>query len=362
MNSRERVINTLERKTADRIAIDMWATGETYRNLQAHLNLNTKEDVDNYLDIDMRWIVPDYKEPRKQYSDGTFEDHWGRRYKKVCYGSGSYDELCGFPLADARTAADVENKDWPKIELWDFDGMVEKINRIDEVQQRWIGTGESSIFERTWAQFGLERFLCDLAMNPEIPCRAMDIINELYIEHTLRTLRTCQGRIDMIYTADDVGTQNGMMLSPDMWRTYIKPRQKYFNESIRKEFPGIKIFYHCCGSIREIIEDLIDIGVDILNPIQPKAKNMDARELKALYADKLTFHGGFDTQDILPNATLEQIREETRQLINILGNNGGYILAPPHSIQPDVPVEKILVLYDEAKTISYECKEHEYAT
>ena len=351
MNSRERVRNILELKSVDRIPFDIWATSETYDRLRSHLNLKTRSEVDDCLDIDMRWIVPDYKEQVKHYDDGTFQDKWGVRYRTVGYDSGSYDEICEHPLKDANAISEIESKTWPQIDLWDYEGMLKKTEQIDAIQPRWIGTGESSIFERSWAQVGLERFLCDLAINPEIPCRIMDIINEIYIEHTLRTLRVCNGRIDMIYTADDVGTQNGMLLSPAMWREFVKPRQKYFNAAIKKEFPEITIFYHCCGSIREIIDDLIEIGVDILNPIQPKAKNMDGASLKTLYGKKVAFHGGVDTQDILPHGQPSEIRQEVQRLIRVLGRSGGYILAPAHSIQPDVPVDNILALYDETKRI-----------
>ena len=184
---------------------------------------------------------------------------------------------------------------------------------------------------------------------PQFACRIMDKIAEFQIEDILRTLEVASGRIDMVYISDDLGGQNGMILSPQIWRKYIRPREERIIKAIKNNHSDVKIIYHSCGSITPVIPDLIKIGVDILNPLQLGAKNMDPVKLKQEYGDKLCFHGGMDIQYILPYGTEREIRAEVNRLIDILGEQGGYILAPSESIQPDASPQNILAMYDTAK-------------
>ena len=135
-----------------------------------------------------------------------------------------------------------------------------------------------------------------------------------------------------------------MLLSPALWRQMIKPLQKRFNDAIRAEFPGVVFHYHSCGSIVPVIDDLIEIGVDILNPIQPLAAGMDADSLARRWGDRLCFCGGLDIQRLLPRGTPDEVFRECVRLIRTLGKNGGYILAPAHAVQVDTPVENILAM------------------
>jgi uroporphyrinogen-III decarboxylase len=151
---------------------------------------------------------------------------------------------------------------------------------------------------------------------------------------------------DMIWAGDDFGGQNGMIIAPETWRQRFKPRIKFMFESFRKINPNIKIAWHSCGSILPIIPDFIDIGLDILNPIQPLAKDMDYRLLKERFGRDLIFFGGIDVQQLLPFGTPEQIKEAVRERIKILGANGGYIVGPAHNIQDDTPIENVLAFFD----------------
>jgi uroporphyrinogen decarboxylase len=145
---------------------------------------------------------------------------------------------------------------------------------------------------------------------------------------------------------DDFGTQNGMLMSPELWRQIFKPRQEKFIRAVKETCPGIKIFYHCCGSIVPIIGDLIEIGVDVLNPIQVRAKDMNPLTLKKRFGRNLSFHGVIDVQELLPNANVDDLVKEINELVAVLGKDGGYILAPTHNIQVDTPPENVLAMYD----------------
>ncbi len=193
---------------------------------------------------------------------------------------------------------------------------------------------------------GFDEFLLDLAIAPERAAAVMDRVQAYLMERTRRILEAGRGLIDMIEYNDDVGGQNGLLISPAAWRQHLKPRMAEF---IRLCKPyGVAVRYHSCGGIRPIIPDLIEIGVDVLNPVQTTARGMDAEGLKRDFGDRLSFNGGIDTQGLLPHATADEVRRETRRLIDTLGRDGGLILAPSHVYQADVPVENVVAVYEVA--------------
>ena len=175
-----------------------------------------------------------------------------------------------------------------------------------------------------------------------ISCHAM----EFYKQRAMRALEAADGQIDIIGSGGDIGTQRGMMLSPDLWRKHIKPYSKQLIRTFKDM--GLTTFYHSCGSIVPVIDDFIEMGLDILDPIQPLAAGMSAEELKPRFGDRLTFHGGIDEQELLPRSTPAEVCSEVRRLIQILGKGGGYIACSAHAIQPDTPVENIVALYEAA--------------
>ena len=344
MTSRERVREAITHRAVDRTPRDIWAEPGVFTRLEEYFGVGTEEDIRRKLGIDMRWLNPDYIGPARVFPDGSVADHFGIRRKAVTYQGGSYEEIVYHPLAAFDSTTDIANYALPDLEWWDYSSIRKKMEEANSDGEVWVGVGASSIFERAWNLRGLEKFLSDLALNPSFACSIMDMLNEFYLEQTKRILEAGNGRIDMVYTADDIGTQRGLMISYPMWKKYIYPRQKKFNEAIKKY--GVKIFYHSCGSIYPIINDLIEMGVDILNPLQQSAKDMEAERLQNDFGGRISFHGGIDVQQFLPSATKEEVENEVRRLVQILGKKGGYIIAPAHNIQVDTPVENILTIYN----------------
>jgi uroporphyrinogen decarboxylase len=201
-------------------------------------------------------------------------------------------------------------------------------------------------FETPWYMRGMARFLMDLVEYPEIAEAICRHVADFYRRRTLRAIEESNGQIDIILSGGDIGTQKGMMLDPDLWRQHIKP----YSETLIRPFKemGLTTLYHSCGSIVPVIEDFIEMGVDILDPIQPKAAGMAAEELKRRFGKRLTFHGGIDEQELLPRGTPTEVSLEVRRLIQLFRDVGGYIVCPAHAIQPDTPVENIVALYEEA--------------
>ena len=186
--------------------------------------------------------------------------------------------------------------------------------------------------------------------------KRIEILFDTILDINIRTVENLLSEVgkevDIVKIADDLGTQRGLQVSPDFFRKSIKPRfEKYFNV-IRQFSPDLKILFHSCGSIEPILGDLIDIGVDIINPVQVSAENMDSAYLKEKYGDHLAFWGAIDTQHVLPNGSPEEVRREVEHRIRDLGKDGGYILGAVHNIQPGVPPKNIVTMYKHAKMFS----------
>lgn len=348
MNSRERVKVAVQHQKPDRVSMGLSLTPEVFEKLKAYFRVESKLEVMDKLDADMRWLLIDYVGPELE----SFTDVWGVVRKPIKNQFGTYEEVVRYPMAEITSTREVEEYPWPCIEWWDYSSIKREIKKVDSVQPRWIGIGYQSIFERAWGMTGMEKLMLDLTLNPDVLCLIFDRINDFYIEQTLKILEAAEGRADMVWMADDFGSQNGMLISPDTWRQYFKPRQEKFIRSIRDKFK-VKFCYHSCGSIIPIIGELVEIGIDILNPVQTRAKGMDPKYLKTTFGHNLCFFGGVDIQQTLPYGTREDICREVDGLIRSLGEDGGYIAGPSHDIQPDTPIENIITMIDMIKTATF---------
>jgi uroporphyrinogen decarboxylase len=261
---------------------------------------------------------------------------------------GTYFEYAGFPLANAKSVHDLATYPWPQAAWWDVSHIPEEIEAFDRDGEYAILYEAGSVFETGWGLRGLEAFLIDMAVAPDVTEFIMARWADFWIDLGRKVLEAADGRIDIAWTWDDIGTQNGPMISPKMWERQIKPHHVRMNNAF-KEY-GATLMYHSCGSIMPFIEGLIDMGVEILNPLQPRAKGMDLAYIKATYGDRLSFHGAMDIQKTLPHGTQDEVATEVRDRIELLGAGGGYILAPAHMIQGDTPPENILTMYDTARS------------
>ncbi len=353
---KERVKIVLCHKSPDRVPFDFSAEPEIWQRLKDHLGVETHEDVLRYLDIDCRIISYDfsvflspnvdyteYKTWYKELSDGTIIDIWGA-YRKVVYNQyGLYKELCKYPLSSAQTISDLKAFNWVTPDRWDFSHLPDVINKINVNDEYHLRYRIGSIFETAWSLTGFDNFLVYLATQPQLACYIMDRILEVHLENLARVMEIAGNKIDMVYTYDDIAYQNSLIISKDMWKKTLGKRQKILFDKVKSY--GKLLMYHSCGAIRPIIDDLVDMGVDVLSPVQPKAAGMDIEELKRLFGSRISFHGGIDIQEILPKGTPELVKEEVSRVKEVLGKDGGYIISPAHHIQADTPLENIFALY-----------------
>jgi uroporphyrinogen decarboxylase len=351
MTSKERVSTILTHNNADRVAIDYAAREEIDAGLMQALGVDTMEEMLQSIGCDLRFIGPNYKKalPAPCYADPTIRvdaanihyDIWGVGFLPNETSVGFYMDLARNPLQQINTLAELENYPWPSADDWDYTPIAKQ---LDTYCDYWTWGHSRGIFEIAWFVRGFNEFMLDLAINPDLANALMDKIQAYLMARTRRILETGAGRIDMIEYNDDVAGQNGMLISPPMWRQFVKPRMAAFIDMCRAY--NVKIRYHCCGGMREILPDLIEIGVDVLNPVQTLAMGMQAEGLKSDFGARLAFSGGVDTQELLPTAMPEEVRQETLRLIDIFGKNGGYILGPSHVFQADVPVANVLAIYE----------------
>ena len=209
-----------------------------------------------------------------------------------------------------------------------------------------IGSCQCSIFESAWYLRGMEDFLCDMMADEDYANALLDKVMQFPLQASLKMIDL---GVDMVWVGDDIATQQAMMISPDTWRKYLKPRFAQLFEAYRKKRKNIVIAYHSCGNCEAIIDEMIEIGLDVLNPIQPMA--MEPSMIKRKYGKRLTLFGGLDVQRILPFGTPDEVRAEVRRLKKECGEGGGYILSPAHHIQSDTSIANIQAFYETAKEI-----------
>lgn len=350
MNSRERVLAAAERRRPDRPATSLRCTPEVWQALQVALGVETVNGVLDALDIDLRWVPLPFIGPEERSaiplgSEGT--DFWGCHIKKMENEFNTYFEFYDFPLADCRTVEDIENYDWPQIDWWDYSAIPQAIAEINRKEPRALMFFAGGAFETPWYMRGLERFMMDLYDSPEIVDAICGQVERYYRERALRVLEAAGGRIDVVGSGGDIGGERGMLLSPGIWRERIKPHTGRLISDFTAM--GLKTFYHSCGSLVPVIDDFVELGLDILEPIQVTAAGMTPEELFPQFGDCLSFHGAIDEVHLLPHATPKQVYDETTRIIDILGANGGFIVAPSHQVQGDTPVDNILAIYDAAR-------------
>lgn len=356
MTSRERVLAALNHKETDRLpfSLFMGINVPAKKELISFLNMSSMKELDQYLDslCDLKQVLPAYCGPSDRnvkLQNGSYIDYWGVIRTPISYGTGYYDEISHCPLANVRDIKDLDNIRWPDSKWFDYNSIINKINIINHDEERAIITANGNIFERSWYMRGFEQLLMDLVLEPELAWEIMNRVTDFLISYFKGILEQAKGKIDLVFTADDLGHQEGLIISPDLWEQMIKPHHVRMNKVLHEY--GVKIMYHTDGAIMPIVPGLIDMGIDILEPLQFDAKGMDPVALKNLYGNRLCFHGGVSVQKTLPFGTPEQVRNEVRERIKVLGKNGGYILSSSHAVQANTPPENIMAFLEESHLV-----------
>ncbi|MCX7428707.1 MAG: hypothetical protein NTW96_24155 [Planctomycetia bacterium] len=340
MTPRQRVLAALEHRPPDRTPRDFWAEPATWNRLLAHVGHGDKDRLLDALGIDVRHLEAAGPAERA-LGDGLHQNFWGERYVYRQTPWGPMREDGPGALAGARTLAELEDFDWPTPDVFDYGPLGRDCRRWDDYALLY---GFADIWERPALVRGWENMFLDMHERPDwvhFLCRKF---TDFYKEDYARAAEATGGRIDLFLVISDLGSQTGPLISLGMFREFVAPYIKEMADAIHAL--GAKVLYHSCGSIVPFIPELIRLGVDVLDPIQPVGSEMSPERLKADFGDRLCFHGGIDMQHLLPHGTPGEVAAEVRRYCETLGRDGGYILGPAHFFQPDVPPENILAVYE----------------
>lgn len=371
LTSRERFILALNHKEPDRVPIDLGSITSTIRTVEAYdrlkkhmgvaLNKKIRQFADEHvipdpevmeaLGVDtyyLRMNVP--KSWKKERIDPyTVIDEWGVPWSKP--PGVYYTSPCDYSMKNP-TMEEIENFRWPDPhEPSRFEGLREKAEDLSRhtsyalVADGLTGVG---VFDMTWHLRGMENIFVDMLIHPDFVEALLQNLTEYYMAVYRNYLQAVGEYIQMVMYYEDLSGQEGPLISPDLYRKFIKPCHQRIFKVIRENTEA-KLCVHTCGSAYAFLDDYIELGVDVLNPVQISAKHMDPEHLKNKYGEKLSFHGGIDTQSFLAQASPDAVEKEAQRMIKILGAGGGYLFTSCHSIQPDVPPENIVALFSAAK-------------
>ncbi len=349
MDSRQRTFLALEHRAADRIPIDFWATSSVIQSLERVLGKTYAAFLDDY-DVDFRYIEgPAYIGPT--LDQGV--DIWGVARSTVVAGaaehSESYAEVAKAPLNDAECPADIESYGhWPDADMFDYDVIEQQCDAILQKKRVVVFMGDrlNRVAQLKPAMYlrGSEKIFVDLAIREEIAETIFIKIKEFYLAYLERILRAARGKIDIVLTGDDFGAQEGLLLSADMWRRFIKPGFTDYIDLIKHRKAAA--MHHSCGSVIDIIPDIIESGLDILQSIQPEARGMSLANLKKKFAKDICFQGGVSIQKTMPFGSPADIRREVSRIADVVKPDGGYIFCTSHNIQADTPIENVIALME----------------
>jgi uroporphyrinogen decarboxylase len=342
MTPRERWLAVLSGTKPDRVPLDYWGTPEATQRVMATLACASEREMAKKLHIDRPLgVAPSYVGPPIK----SGYDMYGCRYRDVDYGSGVYAECVYHPLAEYNTVEEIERYyTWPTADWFDYAVIPAQLEGQEEFPIR--GGGSEPFL--TYAHLrGQEQAYMDLVLNPELVHYCLGILFDLSYENTRRIYEQIPGKVTFSYVAEDLGGQENLLFSPQAIKEFLLPGMKRMIDLVHEA--GAYAFCHSDGAIKKIIPDLIGIGIDILNPIQWRCRGMDRAELKREFGQDLVFHGGMDNQQTLAFGSVEEVRQEVITNIQVLGEGGGYILAPCHNIQAISPPENVVAMYETAR-------------
>ncbi len=339
MTSRERVLSALRHEQPDRVPQDFWAEPPTWNRLLAHTGFSHRRELLDRLSVDVRHLeAPTI--PEREIGNGVFQNFWGERFVQQSTPWGPMRHDIKGALTEARSFSQLESFDWPTPDCIDRSGLSKQCR---ELEQQALVYGFADVWQRPALVRGWEEFFVDLVERPAWAHYLCRKFTDFYLEDYTRAAEITRGRIDLYLLISDLGSQSGPLISKSMFHEFVAP---YLKEMIdRIHHLGGKVLFHSCGTIASLIPELIELGVDVLDPIQPSGPAMQPEALKKGFGERLCFHGGIDMQDLLPHGTASQVRTEVRRYCDVLGAGGGYILGPAHLFQPDVPPENILAVY-----------------
>lgn len=337
MTPKERVLTTLNHEEPDRIPIDSWMAPEVVDAMAKILNVDLSSDrfaLAKALGHDMLYSMVGicdgfnsiYKEERK-IGTNLYQDPWGIKWRRKDYGGGSYCEFAEHPLANIKA---YDTYKWPEPIEAEKDGLKVYEELIESCGRQYaiLGAVPCTVLETAWYLRGFDRFLADLCNNRDF---ADELLEKAMQYHLAVSRKLVEMGVDIIWWGDDLSVENGPLVHPETYRELIKPKHAHMVEEVKKINRDVKIAFHCDGNVQWALDDFVEIGIDVLNPLQPDAN--DSAAIKKRYGDRLAFWGNVDTRQVMSQGTCTDVVKEVEGVVKTLGPGGGLILATNHTIQ-----------------------------
>lgn len=344
MNSKERVRAALSHQACDRVPANFECTKTVADKLLNHYNYTDMEQLYQRFDIDIRPVEPKYVGPElKRYTDDdgleVREEFWGYHSKFHWTGHGMNDITCYYPLDEVETIEELLAYNWPKAEWFDYSNITEYVRKHPD---KAIIIGHPGPFQIGTYLRSMDKLFMDMILKPDFVKVFYEKIVEFELAYYEAMFIAGEGKIDILRPHDDYGTQISLLFSIDMWKEFFRDNTKKLVDLTHK----YDAFYmqHSCGAVRPLIPEFIKCGVDVLEPLQ-KIDGLYPDQLKEAFNGELSFHGGIDTQGVLPFGSAAEVLEETKKYVNTLGKDGGYILMSSQTLEDDVPIENIEALF-----------------
>jgi uroporphyrinogen decarboxylase len=347
MNSKQRVLTAVAHRAPDRTPITFDAQKEVYDALYERLGCPSKEALFDRLHVDTWMILPSnfiYSPEENAKREKTA--NWGYKTRVTATSAGGeYDEVFYNPLAGKDSLSDIKAHPWPAVDYLDFAHYTQEARAHED--RAVIGVFTFGAYFIASFVRGLENLLMDFMIRPDYADHLIGTIREICAQSLSRMLEEHGDGIDIVFMADDYCSQQAPMFNPTIFRRFVLP---YLRDLVAIAHKHEKKFLlHCCGAVRPLLPMIIEAGVDMLEPIQVRAQGMDPQGLKREFGRDLCFYGGVDLQQILCQGTPAQVADEVKRLVDILGQDGGYVLGPGHTyIQVDAPFENIMAMYETA--------------
>lgn len=349
MTPRDRVFAAMRHEEPDRVPHFYRDIPEVEERLLRDLGLPDREALLRRFEVDFRWIAPEYVGPPLQVDAWRRRNIWGVEFEYIALEIGGHWQTRSFPLEGTFDPKALDDYPWPSLEWFDFTSLgAQAAAYADYATMTAAGPASDGILGVVQDLVGLERALTDPYVNRPFFDALIEKILAFKLPFVERMV-TGARRLDFFRIGDDFGTQRGLLLGPTQWRETFGPALKAV-AGTAKSAGATYYYHHSCGGIRPLIGDLLDIGMDVLDPIQVLAEGMEPAALKRDFGDRLCFSGGVDEQRLLPQGTPEEVRAAVRRLCGILGAGGGYFLGPTHNFQEDIPTENIVAIYDAQST------------
>jgi uroporphyrinogen decarboxylase len=341
MTSRERVLAAARRQTPDRVPRDIWLETRTIDRLREHYGTH---DLLAAMRMDVASVGPDPTTTANDYSryftrpEITWEE-WGRG--RIWDAEEHYAEYF-YPLERAETVEEIQAYPWPDLgEPYRYAGLRARVEDLHRRGYAVSGGLAETIFEVAWQLRSMDRLFEDMMLDDE---KAVVLLDQITERRAATSRAYAEAGVDIVFVGDDVAMQTGLLMSRKLWRKWFAPRLARVIDAAREVNPEVQVQYHSDGKINDLVPDLIELGVTILNPVQPEC--VDHRWIKATYGDRLAFCGGLGVQSVLPFGTPDEVRAHVRDVIEALGVGGGLIVGPSHVIERDTPLENILAMLE----------------